>query len=252
MKTRSSLDLVVLLALAVASTIGLHQLGGVPGLNVEWSDPVGWVETAPAEDVIGALLRHVGLVIGYWVLATTAVYMATGLRGRRPRWVRLITVPVVRRAVDRALAAGLAVTIITAPAGPVLATESPAPIVYEASSDGIPVPHVQHGDSSATSEPIAPRPATEQIPSSVPIPIMVPLATANNEPAADNQHAVVAGENLWAIAEAHLTKTLERTPELAEVTRYWRQVIEANLGTIRSGDPNLIYPGEVVTLPATP
>ena len=35
----------------------------------------------------------------------------------------------------------------------------------------------------------------------------------------------------------------------ADVARYWQRVIAANRTTLRSGDPSLIFPGEVVTLP---
>jgi hypothetical protein len=35
-----------------------------------------------------------------------------------------------------------------------------------------------------------------------------------------------------------------------EVAPYWVAVCERNRATLTSGDPNLIFPGEVVTLPA--
>ena len=38
-----------------------------------------------------------------------------------------------------------------------------------------------------------------------------------------------------------------RRPTDAEVARYWRAVIAANRSTLRSGDPSLIFPGEIVT-----
>jgi nucleoid-associated protein YgaU len=40
-----------------------------------------------------------------------------------------------------------------------------------------------------------------------------------------------------------------RKPEDTEITPYWRQVIEVNREGLLSGDPDLIYPGEMVTLP---
>jgi nucleoid-associated protein YgaU len=42
---------------------------------------------------------------------------------------------------------------------------------------------------------------------------------------------------------------LGRTAGPDEVAGFWRSVIEANRELIRSGDPDLIYPGEVVVLP---
>ena len=38
-------------------------------------------------------------------------------------------------------------------------------------------------------------------------------------------------------------------PSPAEITPYWRRVIVANAGGLRSHDPNLIYPGERIVLP---
>ena len=33
------------------------------------------------------------------------------------------------------------------------------------------------------------------------------------------------------------------------IARYWQRLIAANRTTLRSGDPSLIFPGEVITLP---
>jgi hypothetical protein len=55
----------------------------------------------------------------------------------------------------------------------------------------------------------------------------------------------VAGDNLWSIAAAHIGAR-----RAADVVPYWRQVVDANRSTLRSGDPNLIFPGELVALPA--
>ena len=58
------------------------------------------------------------------------------------------------------------------------------------------------------------------------------------------------GENLWVIARTALTAATGQPPRDSEVVRYWNRVIAANRATLRSGDPNLIFPGEIVTLPA--
>jgi nucleoid-associated protein YgaU len=44
---------------------------------------------------------------------------------------------------------------------------------------------------------------------------------------------------------------LGRPATVDEVVAYWRSVIEANRERLQSGDPDLIYPGEVVLLPAS-
>lgn len=63
---------------------------------------------------------------------------------------------------------------------------------------------------------------------------------------------VQPGDHLWKISEQHLFNLLEREPSDAEVSPYWRLTIEENLGDLRSGDPDLIFPGERVKLPARP
>ena len=53
------------------------------------------------------------------------------------------------------------------------------------------------------------------------------------------------GDNLWTIARGALGGTAAD----AEVAPYWNALIAANRSRLRSGDPNLIYPGEVLGLP---
>ena len=54
------------------------------------------------------------------------------------------------------------------------------------------------------------------------------------------------GDHLWKISERHLGV---HAPE-QRVAPYWLEVIEVNEPHLRSGNPDLIYPGEVVRLPA--
>lgn len=79
-------------------------------------------------------------------------------------------------------------------------------------------------------------------------PIRVPISTAS----ADKVVTVVSGDHLWKISDRHLTSVLGRDALDREVSPYWRQVIDVNRHTIRSGDPNLIFPGELITLPPFP
>jgi nucleoid-associated protein YgaU len=60
---------------------------------------------------------------------------------------------------------------------------------------------------------------------------------------------VQPGDHLWRISQHHLDQVLGRHAGTEEVDPYWRSVIDLNLEQIQSGDPDLIYPGEVITLP---
>ncbi len=62
-------------------------------------------------------------------------------------------------------------------------------------------------------------------------------------------HVVEPGDSLWSIAQAHVA---EHDPDATsgDVAQYWRELMSANGPTLRSGEPNLIYVGETLTLPA--
>ena len=64
-------------------------------------------------------------------------------------------------------------------------------------------------------------------------------------------HVVAPGENLWVIARAHLLADGQLAPRDVEVHAYWTRLIHDNLSTLRSGDANLIHPGERLVLPST-
>ena len=74
----------------------------------------------------------------------------------------------------------------------------------------------------------------------------VPVAEAT-EPS--NTWLVGPGDHFWAIARGHLQMVLGGPPRTAQVAQYWQELIEANREVIRSGDPDLIYPGELLGLP---
>ena len=70
-------------------------------------------------------------------------------------------------------------------------------------------------------------------------------------PVSARTHVVVPGDNLWRIATEELVRVSGvARPSDAAIVPYWRAVVEQNRATLRSGDPSLIYPGEIVTLPA--
>ncbi len=262
--------IVVLIALTASATLGLHTLGRTPGLAIDWARPLGWIDSSKPSDVVGAIFRLIGLGIGWWVLVTMVLYYAAGLlvgHRRRPRWLTLITLPPVRKVIDRVLATSLALSIAATPVGPLRTTATTAPertpVVYELTGDGIPVPHVgsaaplQSGDG--TDDATVPAPVSDQTAPPEPVPVtppsaMVPSAspigaTSVSRISDQGTYTVVVGDNLWEISATRLETVLGTPPTEAEIRQYWQAVIAANRPTLRSGDPNLIYPGELVTLP---
>ncbi len=79
-------------------------------------------------------------------------------------------------------------------------------------------------------------------------PDYVPIATTEGAPMTV---VVEKGDHLWSISADHLQASTGEEPSAAEITPVWVEVIEANRARLRSGDPDLIYPGETVVLPPT-
>jgi nucleoid-associated protein YgaU len=80
------------------------------------------------------------------------------------------------------------------------------------------------------------------------IEVRLPISTVS-EPGESQEGTVVVekGDHLWKISARHLDRV---APE-SDIAPYWRDVVDVNTPRLRSGDPDLIYPGEVVELPAT-
>lgn len=81
--------------------------------------------------------------------------------------------------------------------------------------------------------------------------IRLPITVESESPVANGATIVEVerGDHLWKISRRRLDTVLEREARSSEVSPYWRQVIEVNRAGLRSGDPDLIFPGEVITLP---
>lgn len=69
------------------------------------------------------------------------------------------------------------------------------------------------------------------------------------ESAQVGSYTVEPGDNFWVIAQRQVEAKLGRAPSNEEVRAYWMVLIEANRGNFRSGNPNLIFPGEQFVLP---
>lgn len=147
------------------------------------------------------------------------------------------SLPSVRtgRAPDLGPAGAIVPPAPTPPTGPSTpaptrpATPAPAPAAGGANDAA-----TAHGGASAAAKPPA---------------VSVPAGP----PPGPAAHVAVGGDDLWSIAAAHLAQLTNRAvaslPE-SEVASYWQQVCDANRASLRSGDLNLIYPGEEIQLPA--
>jgi hypothetical protein len=198
---------------------------------------------ATTAELAGTVAWWAAAVLVAWLVAGTATCLAArvvpGLAALRTldRW----TAPAVRRVVDRALVCSFAAsTLVVTGAAPGGTTTAPPPAIVHVTPDGELVLRPRPPATAATPPAVARRPS----PSPSPAPALAP---APARPPA--QHAVAPGDNLWAIAAAHLAAHGGAPVADALVASYWRRLVDANRATLRSGDPNLIFPGELLTLP---
>ena len=242
-----------LIGFEAGAIVALHALGSVEWLQIPWHRLGNWLEQTPAEESLPALLRMVALALTYWLAISTALYGLARV-ARIPSAVRAIewaTLPAVRRVVDGAAALSIVAATVAGPAMPAIATDGPAPIVVAIGEDGLPIPPFAGDEDAQRAETLpqgAARVGWTPTPAGVPTPAAAaPATVAITEPA---QWTVTPGDNLWTIAERHLSTLAASGAQLPDVGDYWHRVVVANHDIIRSNDPDLIYPGEVVVLPA--
>ena len=247
---RRILGLVALAAFEAAAIALLHELGSLRWMQVPWNDIAMWLDLAPLEDVVAASLRTVALGIAYWMAGSSALYLvarATRVPGliRATAWA---TLPPIRRVIDRAVAVTVTTAALVAPIAPALADEAPPttePIIYQISEQGVPTPV-----NPPPVDPTHVAPPGTAGGGYTPNPAGGVEVGADPTVAGETFYEVVRGDNLWTISAAHLAAaTPQRDVEPSEISVYWRSVIVLNTPQLRSGDPNLIYPGEQIVLP---
>jgi nucleoid-associated protein YgaU len=236
---RRTLRIATLVGFEVVGVVALHRLAHIDGLAGPGGDPAEWLRTSSPEEVVAGAVRLVAVGCAWWLLVSTVLYAAALAAGRATlaRALCRLVLPAVRGPVERALAVSMMATATfgTGLSGIAAAGEPPPPATLEVRDgravDALPTP--------------APPPTTTGPPASV-SPPTTPLPAPGPPPApaeaAPVVHVVAAGESLWTIAAAHVEPG-------ADVAQHWARVVEANRATLRSGNPNLIHPGEAITLP---
>ena len=149
-----------------------------------------------------------------------------------------MTLPGVRRVVDRALVM-VAVGVFVAPAGATVVTVRDGRSGSERDgTDARPPPRAPTAPATPTRRSRC-RPRSRH---------------ARRRPRPRRQpSSSLPGDNLWTLAADHLAAATGRaraTLDDREIARLLGAVCDANRARVRSGNVSLIYPGEVIVLPA--
>lgn len=243
----------------VGSATGTFLLGGARLPSPPLSSPSlwsGWWERLGPVVATFSLLRiGVAALAAYLVLVgcvATAVY-----RLRRPRlWrvLRWMAPPSARRLVLASLGIAGTVSVLAASGGvamasphagrggavvagdstPVLRLVQPSPPVLRSSNPG---PRQAQDPTPNPAQKTAPKTAPTPAPSDMP---------SGRQP---DHWVVEPGDSLWSIAAATV-KARSHTDDHRAIAHYWWRVVQANRPYLPNpSDPDLIFPGDVVTLP---
>lgn len=253
MRSRQRIRSAIAVRLGALAAADLVVVGGCGATR----PAVGAAVLADGEQLALAAAWAAALVLAAWHLAGVIACAAAVARPdvALVRSLARVAPSVVRRSAGLAcsaslLAAPLAAGPARAAAGatgdePVIRAPATAPLrpTTTVAATTIPATTTSSPATAPHRASTAPDPATDAV---------QPLAGAGDGASrAPGTHVVAPGDNLWVIAARHLAATRAEAPARAEVARYWHAVIDANRATLRSGDPSLIFPGEVVALPPT-
>ena len=167
--------------------------------------------------------------------------------------------PMDRRTALRALAGAT----LAAPA-PALASDAPSiPVVVVAEA---PTPVAERDPLPPTRRPTPPvrivdtppvgAPATPGPPAAI-APVaqaerILPMEAVEQTEVDIHPYVVKPGDSMWTITADYLAEETGKRPANSEISRVWRVVMDLNEDRIRSGDVDLIFPGEELLLPRLP
>lgn len=198
-----------------------------------WAAASRWYELVGPAVAFVAVLRLAALGVAAWLLVATVLQLvATVAPGGLTRSVADLVAP---RSLQR-LVQGLAGLSLTAG----LAAAAPGAALLGEPSDGVAIVRLIEGppsDAGTATMHLLPDPSTG--------------ATLAASPGALDVVAVEPGDSLWSIARDALIDGGTPAPTDGAIDHYWRRLIHANRSAlVDPANPDLIYPGQVFTLPA--
>ena len=255
-----------LLALSSAITLALHRMEDAPWLSVDWSNLRQWLDTTPPlEPGLLSAVRVVGLGCGWWIILSTCLYLTARL-SRQASALRLatpFTLPFVRRLGARVVGA-VAFSTLGGSLPTLAASDQP---LVDGQLDSYPVPLVvPHFSLVASQDKRHPSDSVFLPISGVKLQDQTRLAAGNPAHPAEpsgggvglalsspirpgEEYRILNGDHLWSIADRSLSQSMPHPPTPQQTASYWMDLIDTNREAIRSQDPNLVYPDEIILLP---
>ena len=185
-----------------------------------WAWPLRRPLWSSSEDAIVA----VALVAGVFVLGAMAFATIVELAVTPPKHVAR-RVPRSRRLVTRLTGSCTAAYGLLATTQPPLGAQLPAQI------------------PPATAHAYVPKAAGE---------LSVAAASKATTEIPARHHVVEAGESLWTIAEQNVAQVSGiplQALQPSDVAPYWQKLVDRNATLLASGEPDLVFPGEIIVLP---
>jgi len=230
-----------------AIAIALWSAGRVlpsPSLS-SWSGATRWYASVGPEVAVASLVRVGALGVAVWLFVATAAQLLTGVGA--PAVVRWAADLIAPRSLQRfvhglagfSLSAGLAVAVPSAG----IPSLDPA--------DGAVLHLIAEPPPGTATLRLAPAIAPAVAPPATPVPVTPAAPPAPPAASLADTFVVEPGDSLWSIAEEVLADGADGRPDDGAVERYWRRLIEANRhALVDPGNPDLIYAGQVLVLPA--
>jgi hypothetical protein len=129
---------------------------------------------------------------------------------------------------------------VPSPAGDPVAVESPFPSPASAALDS--QSHAVTGAATeAATDAVAGGPVERGHPAPTP-----------SDPAPTSTYVLRVGDHLWSVAADQVAVHTGKHPadlSARDIGPYWVRLVELNQPRLRSGDPNVVYPGETVLVP---
>jgi hypothetical protein len=152
---RAVQHVVALVLFEVMAVGGLHALGTRSYLRVDWFHISRWLAATPTDQVVVSLVWLGALVLGWWTLGSTLLYLLTRVRGFRAgaRIAERLAPSAIRQVIDRALATTVVTSVLLGTAAPALANERPAVPITQQAPDTVQYEPDPAGTEGAESEP---------------------------------------------------------------------------------------------------